>query len=101
MTEVADGIYEITFENVDASFGYDVKCAANGSWAANWGVAKGSGFKPENGVEFDASWDGDNASFEVDDDGATVTVQIDVRDFNLSTKTGAKMTITVTYPDGE
>ena len=80
---------------------YDVKCAANGSWAANWGVAKGSGFKPENGVAFDASWDGDNASFEVDDDGATVKVQIDVRDFNLSTKAGAKMTITVTYPDGE
>ena len=101
MTEVADGIYEITFENVDASFGYDVKCAANGSWAANWGVAKGSGFKPENGVEFDASWDGDNASFEVDDDGATVKVQIDISNFDLASKTGAKMTITVTYPDGE
>ena len=99
MTKVADGIYEITFENVGASFGYDVKCAANGSWAANWGVPKNSGFKPESGVQFDAGWDGDNAGFEVDEDGATVKVQIDVSNFDLASKSGAKMTITVSYPE--
>ena len=99
MSKVADGIYEITFENVGASFGYDVKCAANGSWAANWGVPKNSGFKPESGVQFDAGWDGDNAGFEVDEDGATVKVQIDVSNFDLASKSGAKMTITVSYPE--
>ena len=99
MTEVADGVYEIKFENIDASFSYSVKCAANGSWAANWGIPKDSGFTPENGVAFDAGWDGDNAVFEVEDDGATVTVQLDLTNFDYASKTGAKMTITVDYPE--
>ena len=99
MTEAADNVYEITFENVDASFAYQVKCAANGSWAANWGVPKDSGFVPENGVAFDAGWDGDNANFEVEEDGATVKLQLDLREFDYATKQGAKMTVTVTYPE--
>ena len=101
MNEVSEKVYEIKFEDVDASFSYAVKCAANGSWAANWGVPKDSGFAPENGVPFDAGWDGDNAVFEVEEDGATVTVQIDLTNFDYASKQGAKMTITVTYPGEE
>ena len=98
MNEVAEGVYEITFENIDASFSYSVKCAANGSWAANWGVIKNSGFAPVNGEAFDAGWDGDNAVFEVEDDGATVKIQLDLSNFDYASKTGAKMTIFVEYP---
>ena len=101
MTEVSDKVYEITFENVDASFAYQVKCAANGSWAANWGTPKDSGFTPEVGVPFDAGWDGDNANFEVEEDGATVKIQLDLREFDYATKQGAKMTISVDYPGEE
>ena len=97
MDEVADGIYEISFEDVPAFDNWQIKFAANGGWANNWGLAEGEVYTVGETVE--ATFNGENIIFEVEEDGSTVKAQIDVRDFDYTTKKGAKITITVTAPE--
>ena len=99
MSEVADGIYEITFENVAESFGYELKFAANGDWVANWGGVEGN--TTVSGTTYDGVWDGKNINIEIEESGATVKAQLDLREFNFKEKTGAKYTITIEYPEQE
>ena len=99
MNEVSDKVYEITFENVGASFGYEIKFAANGDWVANWGGVEGN--QVESGTTYDGVWDGKNINIEVEEDGATVKAQLDLSNFDFASKQGAKYTITITYPGEE
>ena len=92
MTEVADKVYEITYTDLDAFDNYQVKFAANGSWAANWGgVYAGSGV--ETPAEFNSN---DNITVEVPYVLADVTLRLDLTDFDYASKTGAVFTVTVT-----
>ena len=83
MTQDADGIWNITFENVAAGE-YEYKFIANDSYTYNWTV---EGY-------FDSSA---NSIVKVDSDGADVTLTIDVSGFDFATKKGSvKATAAVT-----
>jgi hypothetical protein len=90
MEEVSDGVYTITYTDIDADDNYQVKFAANGTWADSWG-----GVYTESGVVEDAYYNGDNIIVEVPEDGSTVTLTIDLTAFDYASKTGAKFIITV------
>ncbi len=76
MTEVEPGIWEISYDNIDAFDNYQVKFACNGSWQPyNWtsdGVLDGQ----------------ENPSLEVAEDGSKVTLRINVNGFDFKTGTG-------------
>ena len=93
MTEVAPKVYEITYTDLDAFDNYQVKFAANGSWAANWGgVYEGSGVVSE--AIFNK--DDPQMAIEVPYELADVTLRLDLTNFDYATKQGAKFTVTVT-----
>ena len=91
MTETSSGIYEITYTQVPAGTGYQVKFTANGSWTDNWG-----GAYRESGAQADAVYNGDNIAVTVPYDYANVTLKLDLTGFDYSTKNGAKFTVTIT-----
>ena len=95
MEQVADKVYEITYHNVPEFDNYQVKFAANGTWADSWGGAE-ENFTPESGVAFDAVYNGQNLTVNVPYEFADVTLRIDLSNFNYATKTGAVATVTVT-----
>ena len=95
MEQVADKVYEITYHNVPEFDNYQVKFAANGTWADSWGSAE-EGFTPESGVAFDAVYNGQNITVNVPYELADVTLRIDLSNFSYATKTGAVVTVTVT-----
>ena len=95
MEQVADKVYEITYHNVTAFDNYQVKFAANGTWADSWGGAEEK-FTPESGVAFDAVYNGENLTVNVPYELADVTLRIDLSNFNYATKLGAVATVTVT-----
>ena len=95
MEQVADKVYEITYHNVPEFDNYQVKFAANGTWADSWGGAE-ENFTPESGVAFDAVYNGQNLTVNVPYELADVTLRIDLSNFNYATKTGAVATVTVT-----
>ncbi len=102
MTQVSDKVYEITFTNVTAYDNYQVKFAANGAWTDSWG-SKEENFIAESGVEFDATYNGENITINVPYEIADVTLRLDLTNFDYATKTGAVATVTVkdmtpTYP---
>ena len=107
MTEVADGIWEMTMEDIYAFGNYQVKFAVNSvdkegnptsnPWAHNFGSEEETHY-PVN-TELDAFYNGKNCLFEVEEDASTVKLQLDLRNFDFKTMTGAKMTITVTAPE--
>ncbi len=94
MTEVAPNVYEITYTEMEEFDNYQVKFAANGSWAINWGgVYEGSGIA--SAAVFNGN---DNITFEVPYEIADVTIRLDLTAFDYATKTGATFTITVVDP---
>ena len=95
MEQVADKVYEITYHNVPEFDNYQVKFAANGTWADSWGGAE-ENFTPESGVAFDAVYNGQNLTVNVPYEFADVTLRIDLSNFNYATKLGAVATVTVT-----
>ena len=99
MTEVADDVWEISFENVPDGFERQIKFAVDGTWTHNFGAPKEDVPEFESGVTFDATYDGGNITFDTDDT-CTVTAQLDLREFDFVNKTGAKYTITITYGGG-
>lgn len=91
MTEISDNVYQITYYDVESSNNYQLRFAANGSWAVNWG-----GTYAGSGVKSDAVWNGNNnITVDVPYDLADVTLTLDLTNFNLATKKGAKFTVTV------
>lgn len=104
LTETSEGVWEITYNNVNANDLYKVKFAVNSFdysnlWDYCFGAEQTGVFK--NGEEFPAVFGGTNCLIEVADDGSTVHLKLDLRDFDIKTKQGAKLTITVTPPEPE
>ncbi len=92
MTEISPNVYEINYIEIEQFDYYQVKFAANGTWADNWGgVYVGSGIETE--AEYDSS---NNITFDVPYELANVTIKLDLTSFDYTTKTGATFTITVT-----
>lgn len=95
MTKIEDGVWEITFHNVPDGFERQVKFALDGAWTHNFG-----GVFDEENEEFDewldAVYNGGNITFDTDDD-CDITIQLDLRDFDFATKTGAKFKISIGY----
>lgn len=91
MTEVSPKVYEITYTDIDAFDNYQVKFAAKGSGADNWGGIYGG-----SGVETQAEYNSfNNITFEVPYKLADVTLRLDLGNYDHTTKTGAKFTVTV------
>ena len=93
MTEVAEGVWEIEFTNVPDGFERQIKFCIDGAWTHNFG-----GAFEESGVATDAVYNGDNITFDTDDT-CTVKAQLDLTNFDFTTKEGAKFTITITYDE--
>ena len=90
MTQVADKVYEISFDNVPVSEeDYMVKFATNGSWADNFG-----GIFEASGKESDAMYNSGNITFNLEKAG-TVTLRLDLSKFDYATRTGAKFVVTL------
>ena len=89
MTQVADKVYEITFDNVPVDEVYMVKFVTNGSWADNFG-----GFFEASGKESDAMYNSANITFNLEKAG-TVKLRLDLSKFDYATRTGAKFVITL------
>ena len=91
MTEVSDGVYSITFNNVSKG-SYELKFAANGSWNINWG-----GQFSASGVESDAWFNSaGNIKFNVSYYTANITITLNISNYSHDTKNGAKFSITIT-----
>ncbi len=91
MTEIEDDVWEITFYDVPDGFERQVKFAIDGAWTHNFG-----GSFEESGVQSDAVYNGDNITFDTDDN-CDITIQLDLRDFDFDTKEGAKFKISINY----
>lgn len=90
MTQVADKVYEISFDNVPVGEeDYMVKFATNGSWADNFG-----GIFEASGKESDAMYNSANITFNLEKAG-TVKLRLDLSKFDYATRTGAKFVITL------
>ena len=89
MTQVADKVYEIAFDNVPVDEGYMVKFVTNGSWADNFG-----GFFEASGKESDAMYNSANITFNLEKAG-TVKLRLDLSTFDYATRTGAKFVVTL------
>ena len=89
MTQVADKVYEIAFDNVPVDEGYMVKFVTNGSWADNFG-----GIFEASGKESDAMYNSGNITFNLEKAG-TVTLRLDLSKFDYATRTGAKFVVTL------
>ena len=109
MTEIEPGLWEITMEDIYAFDNYNIKFAANSvdddgnpvsnPWGVNWGSEKEQLYPT--GEPIPAVFNGKNCIFEVEEDESTVTIQLDLRNFDYQTKEGATFTITVTPPEPE
>jgi len=91
MTEVEDNVWQITYENVPYNYGRQVKFTINGTWAHNFGGTFG-----DIGDWSDAVYNGDNITFDTDDI-CTVTLTLDLSNFDFDTKTGARFKIDIVY----
>lgn len=92
MTEIADGVWEITFYDVPEGLDRQVKFALDGAWTHNFG-----GRFEDFGAQSDAVYNGDNITFDTDDD-CDITIQLDLSEFDFDTKEGAKFKINIVYP---
>ena len=97
MTEVADKVYQITFKDVDSYENYQFKFAANGSWAANWGLPV-QDVAPV-GNDFDLSFNAQNMIIDTVSLGyvgtVDITITLDLSNFNYLEGTGAKANVKV------
>ena len=101
-TEVSDDVYEITYSGV-AKGSYQFKFTANSvesanPWELNWGSEIEQNY-PVN-TEIEGVFNGKNCGFEVAEDNSTVTLRLDLSDYDYKTKQGAKMMCSVTPPEG-
>lgn len=89
MTEVEDGVWEITFTDVPQGENRQLKFTIDGAWTHDFG-----GTFSAFGEETDAVYKGGNITFNTEEDVQDITVRLDLSGFDFSTKTGATFTIT-------
>ena len=92
MTEIEDGVWEITFHNVPKDFDRQVKFALDGAWTHNFGWPTQGELEFEPGVWYDAVYNGDNITFDTEDEW-NITITLDLSQFDFTTKEGAKFRI--------
>ena len=93
MTEVSEGVYEITFEECDTNTDYQFKFAANGGWDINWGLATDVVYN----TPMEAAYNGGNAllNYESEEEYFDVTLRLDITGWDTIKKTGAKITVVI------
>ena len=96
MTEVTEDIWEIEFEHVTEEIDRQVKFSIDGVSTQTFG-----GDFAGSGVQSDAVYNGNEITFDTDYNYQTVKLQLDLSNFNISNKTGAKFTVTITEEDEE
>ncbi len=109
MFEMEPGVWVMTMEEIYAFDNYQIKFAANSvdddgnpssnPWATNWGSAEEKMYPT--GEWIDATYNGKNCIFEVEDDDSVVRVVLDLRNFDYATKTGARFKITINPDEDE
>lgn len=109
MFEMEPGVWVMTMEEIYAFDNYQIKFAANSvdddgnpssnPWATNWGSAEEKMYPT--GEWIDATYNGKNCIFEVEDDDSIVRVVLDLRNFDYATKTGARFKITINPDEDE
>ena len=108
LTEVENGVWEITYENVMTSSDpycqvyFGVNPTENTRPNVSYGFGNANNEIVSSGVEADAAiLNSRNIAFKVEKDFSTVNLRLDVRNFDPVTKTGARFTVTVTPPAGD
>ena len=109
MFEMEPGVWVMTMEEIYSFDNYQIKFAANSidddgnpssnPWATNWGSAEEKLYPT--GEWIDATYNGKNCIFEVEDDDSVVRVVLDLRNFDYATKTGARFKITINPEEDE
>ena len=100
MEMVSDKVYKITYKGVTSSDNYEFKFAANGSWAANWGLPATENSAPV-GKDFDLTYNGENMVLDTvalgyaEGSSIDVTLTLDLSGFDYPSKQGAKANITI------
>ena len=101
MDEIADKVYKISYTNVVSSDSYEFKFAANGSWAASWGLPAEENGAPV-GENYALTYNGDNMVLDTValgyEEGTllNVTLTLDLTNFDYHSKQGAIARIEVT-----
>ena len=88
MTEIEPGLWIIKFYGVPRGYERQVKFAIDGEWTFNFG-----GTFEDFGTWSDADYNGSPITFNTDD--CDITIILDLRDFDFTTKQGAKFTINI------
>ena len=99
MTEIEDGIWQITFENVGQGFDRQIKFAVDGAWTHNFGAPdfeEGDEMNNHIGEWMDAKYNSSNITFDTDDT-CTIIATLDMTNFDFATKRGAKFKLDVIY----
>ena len=96
MTETSEDVWEIEFTEVPDGFERQIKFAIDGAWTHNFGGVLNGDEDLEEGGWFDAVYNGDNITFDTDDT-CTVTVKLDLTEFDFAAKTGAKFFLQIEY----
>ena len=101
MDKIADKVYKISYTNVVSSDSYEFKFAANGSWAASWGLPAEENGAPV-GENYALTYNGENMVLDTvalgyeEDTLLNVTLTLDLTNFDYPSKQGAKAFIQVT-----
>ena len=101
MDKIADKVYKISYTNVVSSDSYEFKFAANGSWAASWGLPAEENGAPV-GENYALTYNGENMVLDTvalgyeEGTPLDVTLTLDLTNFDYPSKQGAKAFIQVT-----
>ena len=90
LTEVADDVWEISFDGVPAGNSRQFKFTLDGTWFTSFG-----GTFRQSGTVTNAVNNGSNITFNVAK-ASTVKLQLDLRNYDPDTKQGATFTVTIT-----
>ena len=109
LEEIEEGVWQLTMKNIDAFDNYQIKFVVNSidedgnplvnPWEHNFGTAQERQYPADE--EIDAVYNGSTCIFSVPDDHSTVTFTLDLRNFDIETKQGAKLMINVEPPEPE
>ena len=95
MTKVEDDVWEIEYKDVPAKNDWQFKFVLDSSWSVNFG-----GTFEENGKETNAVLNGNNIYINTASE-SNIKIRLDLKDFVLSSGTGAMFTVTVTPKNAE
>ena len=109
LEEIEEGVWQLTMKNIDAFDNYQIKFVVNSvdedgnpivnPWEHNFGTAEEREYPADE--EIDAVYNGSTCIFTVPDDHSTVTFTLDLRNFDIETRQGAKLMINVEPPEPE